>query len=32
MIKVLNNDGSIEELDYNENISVARHTASHVLA
>ena len=32
MIKVLNNDGSIVELDYNENIAVARHTASHVLA
>ncbi len=32
MIKVLNNDGSISELDYNENIGVARHTASHVLA
>ena len=32
MIKVLNNDGSIVELDYNENISIARHTASHVLA
>ena len=32
MIKVLNNDGSISELDYNENIAIARHTASHVLA
>ena len=32
MIKVLNNDGSISELDYNENIGIARHTASHVLA
>lgn len=32
MIKVLNNDGSIVELDYNESIAVARHTASHVLA
>ena len=32
MIKVLNNDGSIVELDYNENIGIARHTASHVLA
>ena len=32
MIKVLNNDGSIVELDYNQNIAVARHTASHVLA
>ena len=32
MIKVLNNDGGIVELDYNENIAVARHTASHVLA
>ena len=32
MIKVLNNDGSIVELDYNENIAIARHTASHVLA
>ncbi len=32
MIKVLNNDGSIIEADYNENIAVARHTASHVLA
>jgi len=32
VIKVLNNDGSIVELDYNENIAVARHTASHVLA
>ena len=32
MIKVLNNDGSIVEVDYNENIAVARHTASHVLA
>ena len=32
MIKVLNNDGSIEELDYKDAISVARHTASHVLA
>jgi len=32
VIKVLNNDGSIVEVDYNENIAVARHTASHVLA
>ena len=32
MIKVLNNDGGIVELDYNESIGVARHTASHVLA
>ena len=32
MIKVLNNDGSISELEYNENIGIARHTASHVLA
>ena len=32
MIKVLNNDGSIVEVNYNENIAVARHTASHVLA
>lgn len=32
MIKVLNNDGSISELDYNENIGIIRHTASHVLA
>lgn len=32
MIKVLNNDGSIEELDYKDAIAVARHTASHVLA
>ena len=32
MIKVLNNDGSISELDYNENIAIVRHTASHVLA
>ena len=32
MIKVLNNDGSISELDYKENIGIARHTASHVLA
>ena len=32
MIKVLNNDGSIVELNYNENINIVRHTASHVLA
>ena len=32
MIKIINNDGSIKEVDYNENIAVARHTASHVLA
>lgn len=31
-IKILNNDGSIIEGDYKENIKVARHTASHVLA
>lgn len=32
MIKILKNDGSIEEGEYKDNISVARHTASHVLA
>ena len=32
MIRVLRNDGKIEEVDYNENIGIARHTASHVLA
>ena len=32
MIKVIKNDGSIEEVDYKENIEIARHTASHVLA
>ena len=28
MIKIINNDGSIKEVDYNENIAVARHTAN----
>ena len=32
MIKIINNDGSINEVEYNEYIHVARHTASHVLA
>ena len=32
MIKVIKNDGSVEELDYNSNIDIARHTASHILA
>ena len=32
MIKVIKNDGSIEEVDYKEHIDIARHTASHVLA
>lgn len=32
MIKVIKNDGSIEEVDYKEHIDVARHSASHVLA
>lgn len=31
-MKVLYNDGSIKEVDYNENIDIARHTASHILA
>lgn len=31
-IKVLNSDGKIEELEYNDNIKIARHSASHVLA
>ncbi len=32
MIKIINNDGSINEVEYDEYIHVARHTASHVLA
>ncbi len=32
MIKIINNDGSINEVEYSENIAIARHTASHVLA
>ena len=31
-MKVLYNDSNIEELDYEENIEIARHTASHILA
>lgn len=32
MIKILNNDGSIIEEEYNEKIDIPRHSASHVLA
>lgn len=31
-MKVIYNDSSIKDLDYNENIEIARHTASHILA
>lgn len=31
-MKVIKNDGEIVELDYESNIEIARHTASHVLA
>ena len=32
MIKVIKNDGSIEEVNYKKHIDIARHSASHVLA
>ena len=31
-IKIIDKHGNIEEVDYNENINVARHSASHILA
>jgi len=31
-IKIINKCGNIEEVDYNENINIARHSASHILA
>lgn len=31
-MKVIYNDSSIKDLDYDENIEIARHTASHILA
>lgn len=31
-IKIIDKHGNIEEVDYNENVHVARHSASHVLA
>ncbi len=31
-IKIIDKHGNVEEVDYNENINVARHSASHILA
>lgn len=31
-IKIIDKHGNVEEVDYNENIHVARHSASHILA
>lgn len=31
-IKIIDKHGNIEEVDYNENVHVARHSASHILA